>query len=71
MRTKVTIRHGAQFHLYREAFEDSDTDPVYLTLQNIEFECRRGERGSAVTVAIPPQVARALGLPLGRDAADG
>jgi hypothetical protein len=75
MSTKVSIRHGEQFHLYREVFDEEreagEAAPVYLTLRNVDFECRRGEHGSEVTVMIPAEVARALGLSRSHAGADG
>jgi hypothetical protein len=72
MSTKVTLRHGEQFQLYRDCFdEDLATAPLYLTLRNVSFECRQSEHGSEVTVSIPAAVARALGLLVADDRTDG
>lgn len=71
--TKVSICHGDRFHLYRDALDEElgEAAPVYLTLRDVEFECQRTEQGSEVTVSLPREVARSLGLPLTGNRADG
>jgi hypothetical protein len=74
MSTKVTIKHRYPvanrpgFHLYDDVFDDFGDDPdietpVYLKLEGVAVELRtRGPEGDWVTLTIPRELARELGL---------
>lgn len=49
MSTKSTTTYGDNFHLYREALDDSF---IYLELDNVEFQAS----SNSVTVAIPVHI---------------
>jgi hypothetical protein len=83
MSTKISIKWREQtadapgFHLYDECFEtmaDGDAAPVYLRLDGVPVELATQAAGVTVTVAIPREMARALGLLsliVARDDGDG
>lgn len=69
MSTKVTIRHGAAFHLYSDALEnvfgDSDTPPthLYLTLEGVHVQLDTSpDSGPTVTLRLPRELAVEVGL---------
>ena len=74
MSTKSSIKSRAQsegmpgFHLYEDACDrfglDEDVEPpVYLSLEGVAVQLETlGNGGAAVTVAIPRELARELGL---------
>lgn len=74
MSTKVTIKHRYQvvdqpgFHLYDDVLDDFGDDPnieapVYLKLEGVAVELQtRGPGGDWVTLTIPRELARELGL---------
>lgn len=74
MSTKITLKaedQGGQspgFHLYHDALHQMDDDvagngPVYLRLEGVQVQLETLERGGAVvTVAIPEETAKKLGL---------
>lgn len=74
MSTKVTIISRARtgrvpgFHLYEDVLDTLGTDyvgssdPVYLRLEGVSVELHTCEGGVSVTVALPRELATALGL---------
>ena len=59
MSTKQTILYADQYHLFRDAFDD---DHVYLTLNDVNFDVSSFNYSSQVTVILPNNVAKELGL---------
>ena len=53
MSTKVTLRHGPYFHLYKECF---DHDGIWLELVDCQAEITINDDHSDVTVRIPREV---------------
>ena len=67
MSTRSSIKwdrddNGVGFHLYEDVLDESD-GPVYLDLDGLPSVCvTASEHGHAVTIAIPREWARKLGL---------
>lgn len=62
MSTKITIRHGPQYHLYEECFDD---DQIYLSLESISFIGSSSAEfvgPPSVTLQLPRTLAVCLGL---------
>ena len=49
------------YHLYHEVLDDGER-PVYLELHGVQAEMRTIGHAAIVTVTIPDEMARALGL---------
>jgi len=71
MSTKTSIKWRKQtdaapgFHLYEDCLDvadDGQETPVYLRLDGVPAELETQRDGATVTVAIPREMARALGL---------
>lgn len=71
MGTKVSIKWRQQeanvpgFQLYEDVldeFADEGETPVYLRLEGVQAEMATQGVGATVTVALPREMARALGL---------
>jgi hypothetical protein len=64
MSTKMSLKYrerteaGPGFHLYKELFDPG----VYLQLDGVQVELVTIDGGASVTVAIPPEMARELGM---------
>jgi hypothetical protein len=63
MSTRQTVKYQeGDFHLYTDCLDDDD-GPVYLELTGVEFSAETLGNGTAqVTVTIPFEWARKLGL---------
>lgn len=62
MSTKITIRHGQQYHLYEECFDDHH---IYLNLENVRFIATSSAEfvgPPTVTLQLPRPLAVCLGL---------
>ena len=70
MNTKSSLKWRNQtddapgFHLYDDCFEtlEDEEAPVYLCLEGVTVELQTQVNGATVTVQIPREMARALGL---------
>lgn len=73
MSTKATIKSRHQepgrpgFHLYSDVLDelgssDDSEQPVYLRLEGVQVELQTSPEGACVTVALPRELARELGL---------
>lgn len=73
MSTKATIRileataEGPAVHLYEDTQEaahavSGDAAPVYLQLDGVQVELETTGKGACVTIALPRETARRLGL---------
>lgn len=69
MSTKVTIKHGAAYHLYSdaldEAFDDTGRPPafVHLTLRGVHVQLDTSpDGGPELTLQVPRELAVELGL---------
>jgi hypothetical protein len=69
MSTKCSIKwdkagDGVGYHLYTDVMDthDEGEPPVYLELNGVRAEMYTLENGASVTVTIPADIARALGL---------
>jgi hypothetical protein len=71
MSTKVSIKWREQtdstpgFHLYDDCLDyadESQETPVYLRLDGVAADLATQAAGATVTVALPREMARALGL---------
>ncbi|MBW8466918.1 MAG: hypothetical protein K0M67_01535 [Thiobacillus sp.] len=71
MSTKQSIKSQDQtddapgFHLWEDCFETMDnaeTAPVYLRFEGVSVELETQRAGATVTVTLPRDLARALGI---------
>jgi len=68
MSTKSSIKYqkdtidGPSFHLFEECHDAGPDRPVYLELSGVQVELETQTSGAMVTVRIPREWARALGL---------
>lgn len=60
MSTKATIRHGDNFHIYNDVFEEGI---VYVEIDKVHsIELMAVDGRTDVVIGLRPQVAEALGL---------
>ena len=62
MSTKITVRHGPQYHLYKECL---DNEHIYLSLESINFTASSSVEfvgPPSVTLQLPRALAVCLGL---------
>lgn len=62
MSTKITVKHGPQYHVYEECLDEGH---IYLKLDGMQFVAASAvefEFPPSVTVQIPRPIAEALGL---------
>lgn len=72
MSTKMSIKYKDRtpntpgYHLYRDVLDafrgDGESTPVYLELEAVRAEMATMDQGAKVTVELPEETARELGL---------